>query len=213
MNKFENKRTKGKDGKVPGDKRRISCLGIIMILFSFFSFFTFFGDKEVDKNKEENKDIKKIEDQKDVKENNNSNEDNEKQIEQQPLDINENITPEIKDEINNKVERFFNAYLENKEDLNNRLNTISDVCTYDYYESLKEELSVDRLSKNANYHQRVVKDRNIGEIEALNDGSIIAKVKVTSEWLDKDKKHVDDETLEYNVQFLNEEGDWKIIGI
>lgn len=213
MNKFDNKRTKGKDGKVPVDKRRISCLGIIMILFSFFSFFTFFGDKEVDKNKEENNDIKKIEDQKDVKENSNITDDNVQQIEKQPKDINENITPEIKDEVKNKVERFFSAYLANREDLNNRLNTICDVCTYDFYETLKEELSVDRLSKNANYHQRLVKDINIAEIEAINDGSIIANVKVTSEWIDKDKNHVDDETLEYNVQFLNEDGEWKIIEI
>lgn len=220
MNKFDNRKYANKkenDSNVTIEKRRISCLGIIIILFSFFSFFTFFGDKDIEKNKLEDSDIKKVEDKKDTKENLKINNDNINKIpkpsQEENKDINDNITNEIRDEVNSKVKLFFSAYLGNVGDLDSRLSTISDVCTYDYYESLKEELTADRLKKNENYHERVVKDIKVDSMEAVNDGSILIKAVVTSEWLNKDKNYIDNEMLEYNIQLINEDGAWKIIRI
>jgi len=71
-------------------------------------------------------------------------------------------------------------------------------------------LETDRFTKNKNYYERIIKEIKINSYEAVNDGSIIINVQVHSEWVNREKKHTDNESMEYNVQFVNEEGVWKI---
>lgn len=206
MNKKRNKENRN---KTPIDKRKKSALGILIILFSFFSFFNFVEHKE-DKEKDNNNDIKNVEEKKSSTRKINNQNKNTVKVYDDSSDINENITTEMKGDLKEKINIFFQAYLNNTQELRKRLDNITDITTVNLYESLKNELETNRYTKNKNYYERVVKEIKINSYEAVNDGSIIINVEVHSEWINKDKKHTDNENMEYNVQFVNEEGVWKI---
>jgi len=195
--------------KTPIDKRKKSALGILIILFSFFSFFNFVEQKE-DKEKENKNDIKNVEENKSNNSNINIQNENTVKVHDDSSDINENITAKMKVDLKEKINIFFQAYLNNTQELRRRLDNMIDITTVNLYESLKDELETDRFTKNKNYYERIIKEIKINSYEAVNDGSIIINVQVHSEWVNREKKHTDNESMEYNVQFVNEEGVWKI---
>jgi hypothetical protein len=130
------------------------------------------------------------------------------------IDLNGYITPEIKSNLDDITNKFFNAYLpSDTTTLESRLNVLEGITSSNYYERLEGSLSLNKTKKNPKYDTRIVKDVSIIKYEAVNDGSIISNVKVQAEWVDADKNHTDDEDVNYIMQFIQENGAWKIISV
>ncbi|HBE9286863.1 TPA: hypothetical protein ACGI5J_000408 [Clostridioides difficile] len=181
------------------NKKKTYTLFIIVVLMFFL--YTFLSIKEKSIDEKQNKDIVEVE----QNENKDLNEENNKLLNEE-----NNIEEKSVVDIGNK---FIKAYHENLNSVEERLEALKSITDVDLYESIENELLMDRNKGNGDYQHRVIKQIHKEEYESQSIESVLYKVKVYSNWLNKDNKVTQEDITRYSIILVKENDKWIVADI
>ncbi|HBF4617403.1 TPA: hypothetical protein ACMU2U_001381 [Clostridioides difficile] len=173
------------------NKKKTYTLFIIVVLMFFL--YTFLSIKEESIDEKQNKDIVEVE-----------------QNENKDLNEENNIEEKSVVDIGNK---FIKAYHENLNSVEERLEALKSITDVDLYESIENELLMDRNKGNGDYQHRVIKQIHKEEYESQSIESVLYKVKVYSNWLNKDNKVTQEDITRYSIILVKENDKWIVADI
>ncbi|HBF5474938.1 TPA: hypothetical protein KO426_002258 [Clostridioides difficile] len=181
------------------NKKKTYTLFIIVVLMFFL--YTFLSIKEKSIDEKQNKDIVEVE----QNENKDLNEENNKLLNEE-----NNIEEKSVVDIGNK---FIKVYHENLNSVEERLEALKSITDVDLYESIENELLMDRNKGNGDYQHRVIKQIHKEEYESQSIESVLYKVKVYSNWLNKDNKVTQEDITRYSIILVKENDKWIVADI
>ncbi|HEK5054506.1 TPA: hypothetical protein SOL97_003297 [Clostridioides difficile] len=185
------------------NKKKTYTLFIVVVLMFFL--YTFLSIKEKSLDETQNKDIVEVE----QNENNDLNE-KEENKEGKSLDDGNDI---IEKNVVDIADKFVKAYHENLNSVEERLETLKTITDVDLYESIENELLMDRNKGNGDYQHREIKQTQKEEYESQSTESVLYKVKVYSNWLNKDNKVTQEDITRYSIILVKENDKWIVADI
>lgn len=185
------------------NKKKTYTLFVVVVLMFFL--YSFLSIKEKSLDEKPNKDIVEVKENEDKDlSDENKNEEN-KTLNSQNDGTEKNVA-----QISQK---FIKEYHENLNSVEERLEALRDISALDLYESIESELLMDRNKGTEDYEHREIKQIQKEGYELQSSDSALYKMKVYSNWLNKDNKVVQEDITRYSIILVKEKDKWIVADI